>query len=334
MLRTLVFAFVVLAAVHADATQGTSVLRITIAVVDANQRTVPLARHALLVGDSPPTIAPRRVVTTAEGTAEIRLRPGRYTVESDQPSAWMGRAYQWAQVVEIVAGRDATLNLTAANASVGAVTSEMAATADPLPVEPSKPVPVEPSPARPFNPSSYASPSSDFDILFITPALLASAKAAQGRTGANNTASALRPVTDFGEWADYVAESPPVLFIRASPKLVESFWLKLVRGAAATQGAPLPPIKHLGPGFSHMRVLCGYREITPIHPFRIRARVSETEEADEGFYAFDPLAIGPYCGTVSLVLSSVKDPQKTETRVVKPSVIAQVWQDFAAYREK
>jgi hypothetical protein len=55
---------------------------------------------------------------------------------------------------------------------------------------------------------------------------------------------------------------------------------------------------------------------------------------DEGFYAFDPMAIGPGCGTVSLVLSSVKDPEKTETRVVDPAVIAQVWKDFAAYREK
>jgi hypothetical protein len=37
---------------------------------------------------------------------------------------------------------------------------------------------------------------------------------------------------------------------------------------------------------------------------------------------------------VSLVLSSVKDPAKTETRAVDPAVIAQVWKDFAAYREK
>ena len=51
-------------------------------------------------------------------------------------------------------------------------------------------------------------------------------------------------------------------------------------------------------------------------------------------HAFDPMTIGPQCGTVSLVLTSVKDPGKTETRGVDSAVIAQVWKDFAAYREK
>ena len=58
------------------------------------------------------------------------------------------------------------------------------------------------------------------------------------------------------------------------------------RGAAATQGSVIPPIKHLGPGFSRMRVLCGAREIAPIHPFRIRTRVSDTEAVDEGAVAW------------------------------------------------
>ena len=39
--------------------------------------------------------------------------------------------------------------------------------------------------------------------------------------GANQTLSGVRAVTDFGEWSDYVAASPPVLFIRATPKLVD-----------------------------------------------------------------------------------------------------------------
>ena len=222
---------------------------------------------------------------------------------------------------------------------VASAEQKMAAAAPPsgahLPVEPSKPLPVETASARGFSLSPYASSSSDFDILFITPILLASAESQQGRTGgANDTLSGLRAVTDFGEWSEYVSQSPPVLFIRATPKLVESFWMKFARGAASTQGSSIPPIKHLGPGFSRMRVLCGSKEIAPVHPFRIRARVSETDAVDEGFYAFDPMAIGPQCGTVSLVLSSVKDPDKTETRVVDPAVIARVWQDFAAYREK
>ena len=98
-------------------------------------------------------------------------------------------------------------------------------------------------------------------------------------------------------------------------------------------GMALPPIKRLRPGFSKMRVMCGQTELTPIHPFTITQRVSETDAIQEGLYVFDPVAIGPHCGSVTLVLSSAKEPGRTETRVVDPAVIRQIWQDFASYRE-
>jgi hypothetical protein len=41
-------------------------------------------------------------------------------VESDEPVAFGGKGYQWAQTVDITAGRDVVLELTAANAEVGA----------------------------------------------------------------------------------------------------------------------------------------------------------------------------------------------------------------------
>jgi hypothetical protein len=538
--RFVVVAWLVLVAIQSNATPGTSVLHVSVSIVDAAGQPVPLARHALLVSDNPATSLPQRLVTRPDGTAEIRLRPGKYTVESDRPAVLQGRAYQWTLLVDVVAGRDATLALTAANAEVGPVTAEMetaltppdkisassflikwqgsvvaiwtahrhaagflvsdkgliatsrsgigdtssvevqfsptdkvagrvlaadlmhdvavvqidpaaakgppvplACGSDPstpiakdqdlltidvplfgatspasgavltvdsqvletdlalsaasaggpvfagdgaaigltsildgdpaqrraparvvrapaicalvasaeqklaaasppsgarLPVESAKPLPLAEiqaaAAARGLNVSSYATASSEFDIVFITPVLLSAAESQQGRTGGASDTGGLRAVTDFGDWSPYVRQSPPVLFIRASPKLVESFWMKFARGAASTQGASIPPIKHLGPGFSRMRVLCGGKEIAPIHPFRIPARVSETDAVDEGFYVFDPMAIGPQCGTVSLVLSSVKEPDKTETRVVDPALIAQVWKDFAAYREK
>ena len=108
--------------------------------------------------------------------------------------------------------------------------------------------------------------------------------------------------------------------------------MKVARGAASTQGTQIPPIKRLRPGFSQMRLVCGGKDVVPIHPFRIQARVTETEAVEEGLYVFDPAAIGPHCGTVSIVLSSVKDPDKTETRIVPPGIVNQVWQDFAIYR--
>jgi hypothetical protein len=44
------------------------------------------------------------------------LRPGNYTVESDRPARFQGKSYEWRQYVDITAGRDAVLELTADNA--------------------------------------------------------------------------------------------------------------------------------------------------------------------------------------------------------------------------
>jgi len=82
---------------------------------DAARGPVPIARAALLVSDEPSTAAPQRVVTGPDGTADIRLRPGTYIVESDEPVAFGGRGYEWRQTVR-VARADVVLELTAANA--------------------------------------------------------------------------------------------------------------------------------------------------------------------------------------------------------------------------
>ncbi len=91
MLRALIFA-TLLALPRGDADQALSVLHIKVAVVDAGQKLVPVPRHALLISDNPATAAPRRVITAPDGTANVRLPPGNYTVESDQPIAFEGKA--------------------------------------------------------------------------------------------------------------------------------------------------------------------------------------------------------------------------------------------------
>jgi hypothetical protein len=117
-----------------------------------------------------------------------------------------------------------------------------------------------------------------------------------------------------------------------TPKFEEGFWTKVGRAAAQTQGIALPPIKRFKSGFSRMRAYCGDTEVTPIHPFKVERRVSETDAIYEGLYVFDPGALGPHCGSVKLVLFSEKEPDKADTKVVDAKVIEQVWQDFEAYR--
>jgi hypothetical protein len=168
---------------------------------------------------------------------------------------------------------------------------------------------------RAGNLNPYQLSASDFNVAFMTPVIVS------GRE------------YDFGRWSEYMADVPPVLLIRVTPKMVESFWMKVARGAAMTQGAALPAIKHIKSGFARMRAFCGDAEVMPIHPFAVEQRVSETEAVDEGLYVFDPGALGPHCGAVKLMLYSEKEPARADTRVVEPRVLEQIWQDFEPYRQ-
>jgi hypothetical protein len=216
-----------------------------------------------------------------------------------------------------------------------------------LPVEPVRPFPVnalkDAAQRRAGSLSAYQLSSTDFDVTFMTPVLIYGAQyqseqeKGRERRGGQRTpdaeAAVVRPLMDFGNWSEYLADFPPVLLIRVTPKLVESFWTTVARGAARTQGVALPPIKHVKSGFSRMRVFCGDAEVTPIHPFKLEQRVSESDAIDEGLYVFDPRALGPHCGPVELVLYSEKEPAKGDTTLVDSRVLQQIWQDFAPYRE-
>ena len=551
MLRALVLATLVFVTSSAASGQALSVLHIRIVVVDGEGKATPVPRHALLISDNPATAAPRLIVTGLDGTADVKLRPGNYTVESDRPVAFHGKAYQWRQTVDIGAGRDAVLELSADNAEVEPVASSTTTSAatleddpdfllpqwqdsvvalwtsttrasgfvidrnglvvtnqrvigaassvevqltpavkvaarllasdpvrdvavlwidpevlasvrpvplsctqaaraslvdgqevftigvplrrqkgmtrgtvirvDPhgivadfilasgstggpvftargdlagltsgidqtdgsdqnrpwdarivlsdavcdvvasagtnmknaappggthLPVEPLQPFPVgaleDAAERRAGSLGPYQVSASDFDVAFITPVLTYGAQY-QSQQGRRRTTSRdtrtpdpeptlVRPLMDFSNWSEYVLDFPAVLLVRVTPKLVEGFWTTIARGAARTQGVSIPPIKRFTSGFSRLRAFCGDVEITPIHPFRLEQRVSESDAIYEGLYVFDPGALGPHCGTVKLVLYSEKAPEKGDTRVVDPGVIQKVWQDFAAYR--
>jgi S1-C subfamily serine protease len=518
--RALLVATVLVIGSSAASAQALSTLHITVTLTDAAGKTTPVARHALLISDEPQTSETRRIFTTLAGTADVSLRPGRYVVESDRPVAFQGQSYEWSRRLEIVAGRDATLALTAENASVGAVTAA-ATSATPSETEPSvlasqwqesvvalwtptrhasgfvvdprglivtnqrvvgtatsveaqfapdvrvnatvlaldpvrdvailrvnpslvtalKPLPLGCGQARPSvangqvlstigaditgqkrlslgdvtgtgprlilsdlrvgqdsaggpvfaagaligvttvddrdpggrsdarvvridqacevmasvekkvaeamppdathlaldprpvavsalseavkgragNLSPYSMSTTDFDISFITPVHIYGAKD-----------QVRRPVMEFGNWSEYLAEYPRALLVRVTPKMAEGLWAKVARGAAMTQGMSLPPMMRAKAGFLRMRAFCGDTEMTPIHPFMVEHRVSEKEAIYEGLYVFDPSALGPPCGTVRLTVYSENEPDKGDARVVDQKVLQQIARDFAS----
>lgn len=171
-------------------------------------------------------------------------------------------------------------------------------------------------PGRAANPAIYRASSSNFDVTLLTPVQLRAATTP----------------ADFGNWQEYVDGMPQVLLIRVTPKFAEGFWTKVARGAAMTQGVSIPSIKRPKSGFASMRVLCGDTAIVPVHPFRLEHPLEGTDTLVEGLYAFEPGALTPSCGSVTLQLFSEKEPGKADVVALDPRAVAQISQDFAMLR--
>ena len=211
-----------------------------------------------------------------------------------------------------------------------------------LPLDPVRPYPASalqdaPKGTAP-NPAVPVMSSSDFDVAFITPPMVHRARQRIGWTGGVQTARSpeaearLGRVTEFGAWSDYFSSLPPVLVVRATPKMVEGFWKRLGREAARTQGTVLPPFKDFKTSFRHLRATCGGVEVIPIHPFVLEHHVDEKNVIREGLYVFDADAIGPQCGTVTLSFYSEAQPERPDPLTPTPAIVDQIWKDFAPYR--
>ncbi len=78
----------------------------------------PVPRHVLLVSDNPASRVPWRVVIGQDGHGRVTLPAANYTIESEEPLVFGGRALEWRQTFDVVAGSDVTLEFTPDNAMI------------------------------------------------------------------------------------------------------------------------------------------------------------------------------------------------------------------------
>ena len=89
--------------------------------------------------------------------------------------------------------------------------------------------------------------------------------------------------------------APQALFMRVSPQFEESFWKMLARGAAATQGVALPPLRSFSANFLRLRAYCDGAEVAPIHRFIIEMPIEGRKPIREGLYVFALTDFGAHC---------------------------------------
>jgi hypothetical protein len=123
------------------------------------------------------------------------------------------------------------------------------------------------------------------------------------------------------------------------PKAKEGFWGGMGRAAAASSGVHIPPNLKFKTDFYRMRLMCGEKEIVPIHPGKIAAAfalrsasVNFNDSAAFGVYTYPPDAISPSCGQQRLEIFPSKNSTQPVVRVLDPKTVERVWIDFEAFR--
>ncbi len=231
--------------------------------------------------------------------------------------------------------------------------TKMATTAPPaaalLAVEPAEPYPVDAVkgslPEEKVDRRPYFFDAGDFEVELRTPLLefrlkgesrLAAEREKQKRGRQRGQTVQEKPAVSEEErnWSENVGESESVISIVVRPKLKVKFWQSVASG-----GRYGPTKMRFKNDFYKMRLLCGGREIQPIHPGRfplIGGRTGSVDINDStyiGIYSYLPDAIAPNCGQVTLEIFPVKDSPQPEAKVLDPASVERIWADFEPYRK-
>ncbi len=128
-----------------------------------------------------------------------------------------------------------------------------------------------------------------------------------------------------------------VVGIWAHPQIKMAFWKSWGDSMASNNQAP--GTYRPKSSFSRLRLLCGDKEVEPILPgkFTIGTGGNRYAQIDQsafyGSYVYPPDAISPSCGKMTIEVYSTAEPNTPLVKVLEPSQVNRVWQDFEPYRK-
>jgi S1-C subfamily serine protease len=222
-----------------------------------------------------------------------------------------------------------------------------------LPVEPLTPYPVEGLKAalqgEKFDARPYYLNAGDFEIALSTPPFDYREKE-EGRLRAErtqkkrnrrdtNSPDAAQQEADHEDsprdWESETGGHRAVFGIYVVPKVREGFGSALSRSLRNGYGAANLKFKT---DFQSMKLLCGEKEVQPIHPGRIpltfnvrNASVRLEDSTYKGAYFYPPDAVNPQCGTVKIAIYSSKSDEPV-IKTLDGNTTTRIWADFDAFR--
>ncbi len=128
-----------------------------------------------------------------------------------------------------------------------------------------------------------------------------------------------------------------VIGIWAHPQIKMAFWKSW--GDAMATNSTSPNTYRPKSSFSRLRLLCGDKEVEPILPgkFTIGTGGNRYAQIDQnafyGNYVYPPDAISPSCSKMTIEVYSSAEANTPLVKVLEPSQVNRVWQDFEPYRK-
>jgi S1-C subfamily serine protease len=198
-----------------------------------------------------------------------------------------------------------------------------------------------------FDTKPYRFEAGDYNVWVITPQLRYYSEeedkiqAAKAKNKRNKAAASEEEESDASDdlksWGEYAGGYKATISIRATPKLRETTGSKWRRGMLGVAGGPATI--RFKTDFYKMKLLCGDKEVAPIHPGKVPLVFNErnwlvnlTDASFAGWYSYGPEAISPSCGQITLELYAANSPSPITTKILDLKTVSRVWEDFEPYR--